>query len=154
MTHRAVAPVIGVVILVAMTVTLAAGVLIIVGDMVPPDPPPAVVFEGTVDVAEAEFSILHQQGQDLQMEHVGLSISVDDQPLAHQPPVPFFAATGFASGPTGPFNPAATDTWTAGERGTIQLASTNEPLPNENSTVVVEVSYQEYVIGTVELTHR
>lgn len=154
MSNRAIAPVVGVAVLVAITVILSATVWAFTAGMAPTGPAPSAVFEGSIDVENREITLRHVGGDELHMEAVGVVVSVNDDPLDEQPPVPFFAAAGFVSGPTGPFNPAATDTWGAGEAGSFRLASTNGPIPVRNDTVSVRIAYEGEPIASIDLEHR
>lgn len=154
MSNRGLAPVIGVIALVAVTVILAGTVWMFTAAMVPIGTLPTAVFEGSILVEHREITLRHVRGDELQMEAVDLVVHVEGEPLAHQPPVPFFAATGFDSGPTGPFNPAATNIWSAGEVGTFRLASTNDPIPSFHDSVTVRIDYEGEPIATTELEHH
>lgn len=152
MPERALAPVIAVVLLVAMTVALAAVVAVIVGSVGSPHATPQASIGGTIDTATNEVVLEHLGGDDLNLARIELLVRVDDDPLEKQPPVPFFAAPGFAGGPTGPFNSATDDTWSPGERGGFRIAGTNDPLPNAGATVTVSIRHEDAVIATVELS--
>ena len=123
---RATAPVVGVVLLVAMTV-LCAGAATAVLSVSPGDPPPTASFELAVDPTTDRIAVTHVGGDAVSPAALSVSVTVGGQPLAHQPPVPFFAATGFHGGPAGPFNAASTGDWRAGQTGAVRLASTNAP---------------------------
>lgn len=133
--RRAVSPVIGVVLLVALTVVASAAVGLAVPDLA--DPPPRAALSLSVD--GDEVTLTHEAGDPLAVADLRVVVSVGGARLAHQPPVPFFAATGFEPGPTGPFNSASEGPWTAGERATLELAGTNAPLPEPGETVRVRV---------------
>lgn len=135
MTDRAVSPAIGVVLLVAITViaaiTLGMGVL----QFTPAETPPAR-FTLSSDSTTGTITLTHRGGHALDPESLRLRIAINGKPIIHQPPIPFFAADGFQSGPTGPFNAAYEGNWTAGESASVRLASTNTPLqPGDRITV-------------------
>lgn len=138
-SRRAAAPVVGVVLLVAVTVLLAATVGTAALSVEISGDPPRTALALSVDAAADRIRLVHQGGAPLVASDLRVRVSVDGDPLAHQPPVPFFAAEGFVSGPTGPFNAATADTWTAGEGAGLRLASTNAPLIRPGSTVRVRV---------------
>lgn len=94
--------------------------------------------------ADGRIQLLHEGGDTLDVRELRLRVLVDGKELARQPPVPFFSAEGFKSGPTGPFNPAAEPTWRAGESVSLEVAGTNEPTVDDGSLVEIEV----YVGGT------
>jgi FlaG/FlaF family flagellin (archaellin) len=134
-----VTPVVGVVLLVALTVVLAATVgagALALSD--PPAPSEPTVLSLSAD-AGGRVALTHEAGAPLAVESVSVRVSVDGEPLHHQPPVPFFAATGFEGGPTGPFNVAADDRWEAGETASFEVAGTNAPTPSPGATLEVRV---------------
>lgn len=153
MTGRAIAPVLGVALLVAITLLLAASVAVALGTVDLPGTTHHATIGGTIDAETNAITLEHRGGDPLDVRDIDLVITVDGVPLRNQPPVPFFAAAGFVSGPTGPFNPATDDTWSAGEAGSIALAGTNHPLPDEDATVAVTVRRGEAVVARVELVH-
>lgn len=134
---RAAAPAVAVVLLVAVAV-VAAGALA-AGLPGPGDAPPRAVLEASADAATDRVTLVHRGGDALAVEALAVRIAVDGEPLDHQPPVPFFSATGFAPGPAGPFNSGSDGEWTAGETAAVELAGTNEPLLEPGATVTVRV---------------
>lgn len=136
-----------------LAVTVAAGAA--VGGAVSTetvDPVPTARLSLSVDASTDRIALTHENGETLSAEDLTVSVRVDGDPLAHQPPVPFFAATGFASGPTGPFNSAADPDWTAGERATIRLASTNSPTIDPGDRVSVTVRTPSGTVAHLETT--
>jgi flagellin-like protein len=152
---RAVTPVLGVVLLVALTVALTAG---IGGALLPEttlvDPPPTVSLDCTAHAGTDRVACVHRGGDRLDARELGLWLTVDGEPLTHQPPVPFFAARGFHAGPTGPFNSAADPGWTAGETAGVRLAATNRPGLDPGSRVTVRVVADGYTVLTVTVEAR
>jgi flagellin-like protein len=149
--NRGVTPVIGVLLLVGLTVVLSLSV----GAMVTlshPDPQPNAGLELTVEDRIDRIALTHTGGDVLTVTELRVSVRIDGQPLAHQPPVPFFAARGFESGPTGPFNAGGDTTWRAGETASVRLASTNAPQLRSGSTVSVTVATETATIATLEST--
>jgi flagellin-like protein len=149
-SDRALAPVIGCLLLTAITVVGA----VIVGTAVavdPPSPAPVAHLEAEADASGA-VRVTHLGGDAIAPEALRVRLRVDGEPLAAQPPVPFFSARGFESGPTGPFNSAYTGEWRAGETAELRIAGTNEPTLTVGSTVEIRI----YVAGTetAELTAR
>jgi FlaG/FlaF family flagellin (archaellin) len=131
--------VIGVLLLVGLTVVLSLSV----GAMVTlsgPDPPPNAGLELTVEDGADRIALTHTGGDVLAVTELRVSIRIDGEALDHQPPVPFFAARGFESGPTGPFNVGGDTTWRAGETASVRLAGTNAPQLRADSTVSVTVA--------------
>ncbi len=138
MPDRAIAPAIGVVLLVAITVTLA-GVVLAMGLTVSPGSAQTATVEGSLNHTANAITLVHTGGDPIDLEEADIRISVDGTPLTHQPPVPYWNPDGFQGFPSGPFNPSSENTWESGERGTIRLDTDNEPLPNANATVEVAV---------------
>jgi len=144
---RGTAPVVGVVVLLAIGLALG-GVVAAGAEAVATATGQELGSEGTdapriavsLRVDGDTVALTHEAGPDLRISRVRLVVAVDGTPLAHQPPVPFFAAEGFRAGPTGPFNVASDGTWTAGETGSLRVASTNDPLPEPGRTVSVRGS--------------
>lgn len=133
---RAASSVLAVVLLVAITVVLAStvGALALSIDLL--EPAPRTAFDAEVDAVADRVTVTHRGGDAVDPGRLRVRILVDGAPIAHQPPVPFFAATGFVSGPTGPFNSAYGGDWTTGESAALRLASTNTDLdPGDRVTV-------------------
>ena len=136
---RALSPVIGVLVLTALTVVLAASVGAVVATE-PVDPAPVADLRVSVDAGADQLTVRHAGGDAIPTDILRVRLRVAGTPVTHQPPVPFFAARGFRSGPTGPFNPAAAGPWTAGETATLRLASTNSPGIDAGDPVHVTVA--------------
>jgi FlaG/FlaF family flagellin (archaellin) len=136
-----------------LAVTVAAGAA--VGGVVSTEavgPVPMARLSLSVDAGADRIALTHDNGETLSVEDLTISVRVAGEPLAHQPPVPFFAATGFVSGPTGPFNSAADPNWTAGERATVRLASTNSPTIDPGDHVSVTVRTAAGTVAHLETT--
>ncbi|MFB6134526.1 MAG: type IV pilin [Halanaeroarchaeum sp.] len=150
---RGVSPVIGSVTLVLISVLLvgAIGSSVVGAPTLSPSADPPVVLsvaasdDGTVEIT-------HEGGRALDLTQVDLRISVDGQPLAEQPPVPFFSTSGFAPGPTGPFNSASDNEWTVGETGAVRIAGTNRPSIDAGSTLTISVLNDGRTVATAETT--
>ena len=147
---RALSPVLGTVLLVAITVTLAGTVGFVVFDDTAVEPTSRATFSLDADAAADRIVLTHEGGDALSTTDLTIRVSVDGDPLDHQPPVPFFASTGFHGGPIGPFNSATDPEWSAGERAGVELASTNAPLLEGGSTVEVTISSEGAVIARLE----
>lgn len=163
---RASAP-LGAVLMVGVVVVLATGVgAAVVGGLGPaastpssesPSPLssdpvlPTASLEASA-TADGRVTLVHRGGDALDVRELRLRILVDGTPLERQPPVPFFSASGFYSGPTGPFNPASDPTWRAGETASLAIAGTNEPTTTAGSRVVVEVYAREKSLARLETT--
>ena len=153
MSTRAVAPVVGIVVIVAGAILLGVTLAAVLTSTELTNPPPRLEMAGSIDTSTYVLTLEHLGGDDIDLHSVEFSVEIDDEPLEKQPPIPFFAASGFAGGPTGPFNSATDDTWSAGERSTFRIASTNDPLPSQNSTVRVTVRQDGAVISSTTLAH-
>lgn len=153
--RRAVAPVVGVVLLVGLVAALGAAVGIsalgTAGDL--PDGRGSesgpVALSLSVDAGVDRLTLVHRAGAPLDVRQLVVRVRVAGTPLEHQPPVPFFAARGFRAGPTGPFNLATDPRWTAGEAASLRLASTNEPGIDPEDRVVVTVTDGDRRVATL-----
>jgi len=126
-----VTPVVGVVVLLAVTLALGATVLASLpspGGGVSPVPAstPTAAFELRA-TTDGQVRLVHAGGDAVDAGELRVRVDVDGRPLRHQPPVPFFAARGFRAGPTGPFNVAGDPRWEAGEVAAVRVAATNAP---------------------------
>ncbi len=151
---RGVSPVLGAVLLVALTVVAAAlfGTLAFGQAAALDGPAPRATF--TVDAVGDRISLVHDGGDAVAVGPLSVEISVDGTPLRHQPPVPFFAARGFRGGPTGPFNPSSDGAWTAGETASVRVAGTNAPALTPGATVTVELYHGESRIASLQTAVR
>lgn len=141
MSDRALSPVIGCLLLTAITVAGAAAVGAAV-TVDSPDPVPMASFDAGADSSGA-VRITHRGGDAIDPDTLRVHVRVDGDPLASQPPVPFFSAHGFESGPTGPFNVAYTGDWRAGETARFRIAATNAPTLYPGASVEIRL----YVAG-------
>lgn len=148
---RAVSPVVGVVTLVGITVLLSV-TLLGTAAMDLSQPGPTASLAVSVDAATDRIELSHRGGNELAVAEMEIHVTVDGEPLRYQPPVPFFAADGFESGPVGAFNSASTDTLRAGERTSFAVATTNAPAIHQGSTVSVRVTVRERVVYDGETT--
>ena len=80
------------------------------------------------------------------MSELSVTVEIDGTELQKQPPVPFFSAHGFESGPTGPLNSKSDDQWYAGETASFVVAETNTPTISSGSAVRVTIVSHETVI--------
>jgi len=147
---RGLSPVVSVCCLVVVTVGLAA----VVGAAVPMptvSEPDAVAFAAEADPG-GEIRLTHRGGDAIDPADLSLRIEIEGEPLAEQPPVPFFSAAGFEPGPTGAFNSATGGRWRAGETATLRVASTNAPAIEAGDTVTIAVFVDEQRVATLEVT--
>lgn len=148
---RATIPVIGTVLLIALTVFVALTIgtaLLGVGSTT--EPTPTAAIELSVDENTLVFS--HDHGEPLNVTAISIQIAVDGEPLVDQPPVPFFAANGFESGPTGPFNSESDNKWRVGQTASLTVADTNQPTLDSGSTVSVTITTDEGAVIRTETT--
>jgi len=115
-----------------------------------PEPAPTAALDLSVEGETLRFT--HESGETLDVRQLSIHISVDGEPLAEQPPVPFFSASGFEPGPTGPFNTASDPNWEVGETASLTVADTNSPPIEPGSTVSVGISVGETTIIEAETT--
>jgi len=147
---RAVSSAVAVALLVGLTVLGAAAVVAAAPGT--PATVPTADLTLSADAGADRVALTHRGGDTLDVRALAVEVRVDGEPLAHQPPVPFFAATGFESGPTGPFNSAADPTWTAGETAAVRLAGTNHPPLGPGDSVTVTVRTEAGVVADLETT--
>ncbi|WP_336024484.1 type IV pilin [Halobellus salinisoli] len=98
------------------------------------------------------IALTHERGAPLPLADVRVVVAVDGEELRYQPPVPFFAATGFRGGPTGPFNLASDGVWSEGETGSFRIAGTNDPQLRRGRTVSVTVYVESARVSRVRGT--
>ncbi|NEU58477.1 type IV pilin [Halorussus sp. MSC15.2] len=152
MSGRATSPALGIVLLLVVTVALAGTVgSLAFGTTIPSDAPSAVI-DLRIDADANRLTFLHRGGDVLDVRDLTVGIRIDDTALDTQPPIPFFSATGFRPGPTGPFNSAADPKWSAGEPASVRLAETNDPSLSSGSSVVVTFSVNASVVAEVAAT--
>lgn len=148
---RAISPVVGVPILVAVTLVLAA----IVGVMATGFGP-STWHDPRVLTADARqdgtIELSHESGPPINLTVVSIRIEINGEPLAHQPPVPFTGATGFDGAPSGAFNPSTDPHWEPGDRSRFVIAGTNSPIPRAGDTVTIQFIKEESRIALIETT--
>lgn len=150
-TARAAVPVVGTVLVIALTVVVAlllTTALLGVGST--SEPTPTAAIELSVEENTLVFS--HNHGEPLNVTAISIRIAVDGEPLDEQPPVPFFAASGFDSGPTGPFNSASDNEWRVGQTASLTVADTNTPTLDSGSTVSVRITTDTGTVIRTETT--
>lgn len=148
MSRRAVAPVVGVVLLVGVTVVLAAIVgafAIGIGDS--GNAPEAAI---TAARDGNELTLTHHSGDALDVTELTIRVYVDGESLEKQLKVPSTNPDGFRDPPTGPFNSASSDhRWTAGETASFIIATgTNSPQPSADSQVTVKIYTEGEPVAT------
>lgn len=144
---RALTP-IAVVLLVAVTVLLAVGVGTTALEAVTlssPAPTATITLDATAD----RVVLTHRGGDPIAVDDLRVVVTVNGEPLANQPPVPFFSATGFRPGPTGPFNAATPEEWTVGTSASFRIAGTNDPTPVPGDRITVRLVVDDQPIATL-----
>jgi flagellin-like protein len=149
---RASVPVVGAVLLLAVTTVLAGAVAVGVVGLAEDSSPPATRLAVTADAGDDRVRLHHRGGDPLVVADARVVVRVDGRRLTHQPPVPFFAARGFRSGPTGAFNVAGETTMRAGDTASFRLASTNAPAIDPGATVTVRVYVDDHLVGAATAT--
>ncbi len=148
---RATSTPVAVVLLVAVVTSAGlVGATVVGAGGTAPEPVPTTRLALTADASADRITVTHQGGDALNVTALRVRVSVDGTSLSTQPPVPFFAAAGFRSGPTGPFNSGANPTWTAGERATVRIASTNSPSIDPGDVVRVVLATDAGTVATLE----
>ncbi|MFB6094562.1 MAG: type IV pilin [Halanaeroarchaeum sp.] len=138
---RGVSPVLGSVLLLVIVLVLAAVIgttVADVGDAAVETPTDPRAMSVTAD-ASGRVTLVHEGGPPIDVAAVEVRVRIDGRPLARQPPIPFFSASGFSPGPTGPFNSASDDEWSVGEAGSFTIAGTNAPAVVPGSTIAVTI---------------
>ncbi|MXR51229.1 type IV pilin [Halovenus sp. WSH3] len=149
--ERAASSVVGVVLLLGITVVGAATVGLAVNSTTETAPTMAS-FDLAVDAETNSLTLTHRGGDPVDLTQAEFHVTVDGVPLESDPPIPFFAAVGFRSGPDGPFNAASPNTWHSGETGRFRIAGTNDPTIAPGSAVTVRVVVDGTEIAKVTAT--
>ena len=157
-SSRAVAPIVGVLALLAITVILAATIAVGMGfagaGLLERDSAPDAAFDLEADADRSELALEHAGGDAVDVERLELRIAVNGERLEHQPPVPFVGADGFRGAPSGPFNPETDSEWRVGETATLRVAGTNDPEIRAGDTVTMTIVVDETVVTELESTAR
>ncbi|QLK27837.2 type IV pilin N-terminal domain-containing protein [Natrinema zhouii] len=151
-SNRGISPVVGVLALVALTVCLAALVVVGVGAWSLESPSPTTAFDLSADGNSSSVEIEHVAGDAVDVEELEVMIAINGTELSTQPPVPFVGASGFDGAPEGPFNAKADPKWTTGERAGVSIAGTNTPTLSAGDTVSVTLAVDGERIAELETT--
>ncbi|WP_458207306.1 type IV pilin [Haladaptatus sp. NG-SE-30] len=152
MSNRALSPIVGTVLLVVVTLVSAGTIGTVAMDSPSLREPKQAVIDVSADADADRLTFVHRAGDSLSVETLVIHIRVNGTPLEHQPPVPFFSASGFRPGPTGPFNSATNEMWSTGETASVELAGTNEPLLEPGNRIVVRISADGNPVAEVTTT--
>ncbi|WP_321163597.1 type IV pilin [Halorubrum sp. BV1] len=145
-SDRGTAPVAGILLL-AITVVLAGGVVAAAMDA-PPEPAPTAMV--SLSVTDDTVTFIHRGGDPLDVTELTVRVRVDGEPLARQPSLPFFSAAGFRPGPSGAFNTAGENVLQAGDTASFRVAGTNRPTLEAGRTVAVELSVDGRPVASLE----
>lgn len=148
-------PVVGTLLLLGVTMGLAVALGVFTLDVTAgaaTDGP--VALSASASATDDRLTLVHEGGPPLDVRTLSITVAIDGVALAHQPPVPFFAATGFQAGPTGPFNAAASPRWSVGTRASVRLAGTNTPALEPGVTVTVRITRDGLPLASLETRAR
>ena len=151
MSQRAVAPVIGIVLMLVITVVLAGAIAAYLLVLPTTEGATQATISATVNTETAEFQFVHDGGDAIAVETLTIEITIDGEPLTSQPPVPFVGSHGFNGSPSGPFNEGGDTRWVPGQRASFRLACTNHPKPSDESTIVIELFVDDRPLTTLEI---
>jgi archaeal type IV pilus assembly protein PilA len=149
---RALAPLVGVLLLLAVTVALATVVAIGASSFSTGPAPTTAAIDLAVDSESGTLAFDHIAGESIDVDALTVTVAIDEEPLSTQPPVPFVGADGFSGAPTGPFNAQSDQNWTSGDQATVTLASTNEPQIESGDAVTVTLAVDGQRLSTLEET--
>lgn len=133
-------------IVVGLSGAIASGVFCLTDGLDPA--PPSASLSGSI--TGGQITLVHRGGDPIPLDELRIRVAINGAPLVHNPPVPFFAAEGFCSGPTGPFNRASGDVWRPGETGSFRIATTNHPYPERGDRVKIQLVVHGHPIGSIE----
>ena len=148
---RAISPVVAAPILVGVTVVLATVVGAVALEFTPPEPADHRVLSANAST-DGTIRVVHETGSEIDLQGASVVIAVDGEKLDHQPPVPFFSATGFHPGPTGTFNVATDSVLEPGDTASLRVAGTNDPDLVAGATVTIRVVEDGMQVAVVETT--
>ncbi|SFS45129.1 type IV pilin [Halostagnicola kamekurae] len=151
---RALSPLIGILVMIAVTVVLAAILTVGASALGTGGTPPTAGFDLSADAADSTIELEHAGGDAVDVRELAVRVEIDGVALENQPPVPFVGAEGFDETPTGPFNARSEPIWRAGESARVDLASTNDPRLRAGATVTVTLVTDDHRIATLETTAR
>lgn len=150
--RRAVSPILGVVLLLALTVCLATVVAVGIGGLSLQSADPNAAFELSVDGGRSSIMIEHVTGDAIDVETLSVTIAINETELTAQPPIPFVGASGFRGTPDGPFNARTESEWDPGEQAGVSVADTNTPTLATGDSVTVTLAVDGRRIAELEST--
>lgn len=150
--ERAISPVLGVLLLLAITVCLAGVLTVTLTSVSLGTTPATATFDLEADGETDELRLEHVAGDEVDVRELSVVVAIEGQELTHQPPVPFVGADGFDGAPSGAFNAEAEPVWQSGERVVLVLASTNDPPLESGDRVTVTVAVDGQQVASLETT--
>lgn len=148
---RAVAPALGAICLLAVTLFTSLGVGATAMAFSPAEPTPRATVE-LVATVDGTVTLTHDGGDRLRTDELSVHIAVDGASVRHQPTIPFVGSRGYVGSPSGVFNAAGDGNWTAGERASLHLAASNAPELSAGSTVTVILRTERGVVARLSTT--
>lgn len=148
---RAISPVLATPLLVGVTVVLAAVLGAVAMEFTPPEPADHRSLSANA-TTDGTIRIVHKTGSEIDLQEASVVIAIDGEELDHQPPVPFFSASGFQPGPTGAFNVATDHVLEPGGTAGLTLAGTNDPDLVAGATVTIRFVEDGMQVAVVETT--
>ena len=149
---RGLSPLVGAVLLVAITVCLVAVVAASVGAWSLEPAGSTAAFALDVDSERNAVVIDHVAGDPVDVAALTVWVEVNGESLSSQPPVPFVGAEGFYGTPEGPFNAEAEPRWMPGERAAFRIAETNAPTVEAGDEVVVRLAVDGRTVAELSAT--
>ncbi|GAB3701523.1 hypothetical protein GCM10028858_16900 [Halorubrum pallidum] len=134
-------------LLLAITVVLAGGVVAAAIDA-PPEPAPTAML--SLSVTDDRIAVTHRGGDPLDVTALTVRVRIDGEPLARQPSLPFFSAAGFRPGPSGAFNAASGNTLRSGDTASFRVAGTNDPALEPGRVVTVDIAADGQPVASLE----
>lgn len=124
MSDRGVAPVIGVILLIALVAMLGGVVAAVVPGSLDDHSTTAVSIDMEVEVGNSSIVFYHRGGEKLHVPDLAVQLMIEGEPIPHQPDLDGGSQTGIHGFPGGAFNPS-TEYWYPGESSSFNLASNN-----------------------------
>lgn len=153
--NRAASPVLGTLLLTVVAVVVAGAAGVVATAFVPsPDPGQPVELSASVNATSGRIVLVHESGPALDVREIDVRVAIDGTPLRYQPSVPFYSETGFASFPSGPFNPVTDPGWDVGERASLVLTDANEEPLVRGASVRIELYRDDLPIARAQTVAR
>lgn len=124
MSDRGVAPVIGVILLVALVAMLGGAVAAVVPGSLDEPSTAAASIDMEVEAGTSSIVFYHRGGEKLHVPDLAVQLMIDGEPIPHQPDLDGGSQTGIHGYPDGAFHPDI-EYWYPGESSSLNLASDN-----------------------------